>query len=513
MRTERESLRPDPHLASDAFDVLVIGSGMGGLSSALLLAKEGFKVCVLEQHYRPGGCLHRFFRNRVPFETGFHYVGGVGPDGTLGRYLRYLGVHSDLCFQPLDPDGFDLIRFPDFCFAVPNGWTNLTRRLMETFPGERAAIERYASVCQEICRNSPAYSFLPPSMDLSEYSQTALGPFLRSLTGNQRLRGVLCGQSMLYGTTPEETPLEVHALVIDSMLQGASGLKGGGDALAAAMVRAIRAHGGTVRTRAKVLRLHTEGPRICAASLESGETLRAHTFISNAHPKATLALLAPGVMRPAYVHRVESMREGVSCIGGYFTTEDRSVIRHHNIYAMPTDDVDEAYRSAGFGSAQQGPKALFMSFPSDRDPDWSGPRVVLALGLMAYEEVEPFENTRTGERGEAYSRFKEIQGRAVQECAEELAPDLAGKLQCLEVSTPLTHRDFTGALRGSIYGVRHSLDQWGKYALQPRTRVENLLLTGQNVLLPGVLGVTVSAFVTCGFLLGFDYLFGRVARA
>ncbi len=509
----RGDFRPATGLAQDAFDLVVVGSGLGGLSSALLLAKEGFKVAVLEQHSRPGGCLHRFFRKRVPFETGFHYLGGVGQDGTLARYWRYLGIHHRLDYQPLDPDGFDVLRFPEHTFSVPNGWDRLVPRLLETFPGERAAILRYAEVCQDICRSSPAYSFQPPKMELGDYSDVALGPFVDSLTSNRRLKAVLCAQGMLYGTPPAETPLEVHALVIDSMLQGASGIRGGGDALAKVMVEEIRAHGGMVRTRTKVTSLQMENGRVTAAVTEKGEVLRGRCFISNAHPKLTLSLLPPGAVRPAYANRVESLREGIACIGGYFTTEDRSVLRHHNIYDLPSEDIDGMYRTGLYGEGRHGRKGLFLSFPCDRDAEAAGPRVVLALGLMDYEDVERFAGSSTGKRGEEYGAFKEAQGQELQQHVERLLPELAGKLKQVEVSTPLTQRDYTGAPRGAIYGVSHAMDQWGKYALQPRTRIENLYLTGQNVLLPGVVGVTVSAFVTCGFLIGFDHLFKRVAQA
>src|SRR5208282_561189 len=134
-----------------------------------------------------------------------------------------------------------------------------------------------------------------------------------------------------------------HALVIDSMLQGASGLRGGGDALAKAMVTAIRANGGVVRTRTPVASLQMEGGLVCSATLANGEVVRGRTFISNAHPKQALALLPEGAMRPAYVHRVNALREGISCVCAYFTTARDSEPRHHNIYSHPSEDIDSLY--------------------------------------------------------------------------------------------------------------------------------------------------------------------------
>ena len=74
--------------------LVVIGSGAGGLAAAVLLGQRGWKVTVLEQHYRPGGCLHRFFRGGVPFDTGFHYVGSAAPHQSFGRVLRHRSKDS-----------------------------------------------------------------------------------------------------------------------------------------------------------------------------------------------------------------------------------------------------------------------------------------------------------------------------------------------------------------------------------------------------------------------------------
>jgi all-trans-retinol 13,14-reductase len=507
--------RPDPTLPADQFDVVIIGSGMGGLTAALLLLREGFKVCVLEQHYRPGGCLHRFFRKRIPFDTGFHYLGGLDDGGTLNQYFKFLGVRDRLSIHHLDPDGFDVLRFPGYEFKVPAGWAPFVQRLTEEFPYEKAAISKFALACQEVCRESFAYSFArPPEDQLGKYAAVTLGAFLRSLEASERLRAVLCGQSFLYGVPPEETPLELHAHVVDSMLQGPAGIDGGGEALAQTMVKAIREHGGVVRTRTPVTALAMDDGKVVAAHVDKGEPVHGRMFISNAHPHHTLELLPPGAFKPAYVNRVRDMKNGIACIAGYFLSDAlEAPRRNHNLYINPSFDIDRTYRANAFGEGHSDEKAVFVTFPSDREKVWPFPRMVLTLGIMPWGEVSRFGASRTQERGPEYEALKSKHGATLQRAIEQYLPEHSGHLKLAEVSTPLTNRDYTRTAEGAMYGLAHSVDRWGKYALGTRTKIPNLLLTGHSVLMPGVVGVTIGAFITCSYLLGFEEIFDKVARA
>lgn len=510
-----EVFRPDPALPEGHFDVLVIGSGMGGLTAALLLLREGFKVCVVEQHYRPGGCLHRFFRKRIPFDTGFHYLGGLDEGGTLNQYFKFLGVRDRVSIHHLDKDGFDVLRFPGYEFRIPAGWGPFVQRLEEEFPNEKPAIRRFADACQEVCRESFAYSFVKPKEDeLGKYGNVTLGGFLRSLECSERLKAVLCGQSFLYGVPPERTPLELHAHVVDSMLQGPAGIDGGGEALAQTMVKAIREHGGVVRTRTPVTHLELDDGKITAAHVPKGEPIRARMFISNAHPHHTLDLLPPGTFKPAYVNRVRDMKNGIACVAGYFlSTAPDAPKRNYNMYVNPSFDIDRTYRANAFGEGHTDEKAVFVTFPSDREKVWPFPRMVLSLGIMPWSEVAAYQNSRTGQRSEEYKALKAKHGATLQRAIEAYLPDHAGHLRVAEISTPLTNRDYTRTAEGAMYGLEHSVDRWGKYALGTRTKVPNLLLAGHSVLMPGVVGVTIGAFITCSYLLGFEAIFDRVARA
>jgi len=509
-----ELFTPRAGLPEGHFDVVIVGSGMGGLTAALLLLREGFKVCVLEQHYRPGGCLHRFFRKRIPFDTGFHYLGGLDDGGTLNQYFKFLGVRDRISIHHLDKDGFDVLRFPGYEFRVPAGWPAFTARLYEEFPTERDAIHTFVSACQEVCRESFAYSFTRPDENAGKYAAVTLGGFLRDLNASERLRAVLCGQSFLYGVPPEATPLELHAHVVDSMLQGPAGIDGGGEALAQTMVKAIREAGGVVRTRTPVTALEMKDGKIVSARVPKGDPVFGRMFISNAHPHHTLELLPEGAFKPAYVNRVRDMKNGIACIAGYFlSSAQEAPKRNFNMYINPSFDIDRTYEANAFGAGHSDEKAVFVTFPSDREKVWPFPRMVLTLGIMPWQEVASFSSTRTKERGEAYEAVKQRHGESLQRAIEQYLPDHTGHLTVAEISTPLTNRDYTRTGEGAMYGLRHGVERWGKYALGTRTKIPNLLLTGHSVLMPGVVGVTIGAFITCSYLLGFEAIFDRVARA
>ena len=136
---------------SRGYDAIVVGGGMSGLTTGVILAKEGMRVLVLEQHTRVGGTLQRFFRKGgVQFDVGFHYVGGVEPGQVLERYLSYCGVMDRLKLIPFDQDGFDELRFPGTTFKVPAGYERYRDRLLEAFPAERRGIEAWYRLLPEV---------------------------------------------------------------------------------------------------------------------------------------------------------------------------------------------------------------------------------------------------------------------------------------------------------------------------------------------------------------------------
>ncbi len=500
-----------PQPATKAYDAIVIGSGMSGLASAAILAKEGQKVLVLEQHYRPGGFLHRFYRKGgIEFDVGFHYVGGIEKGQVLGVYLEYLGVRDQLKLIPLDPEGYDDLRYPGFGFVIPAGEQRFKERLVSRFPGERAAIERYFADWRAIVDGFAFYR-IRTEQDMGHadrWMSVPLAGYLSSIGASPELATILSSQSPLYGVEPRRAPMGLHALVTDSFLQNPYAIQGGGDALARLMVERIRALGGEVKMRRRVTEIMVDdGRQVKGVRTDRGETFFAHTIVSCAHPKTTVRLLPEGVLRPGFRRRILSMEDGPATLSLFITTRlDLTGWGHRNYYNYKTADLDRVY-----DNVDRPHEFVFVTVPTAREGRTkTGLHEVIGLGFLDWRRVAKWAETHTGARPDDYEAFKAAQAEDMMRLVYEIIPELRGHVESVEAATPLTNRDYAGTENGAAYGIHHSVEQSGRYGLRPRTRVGGLYLTGQSVLMPGVCGVTISAFHTCSIILGNDYLMRKV---
>ncbi len=186
------------------YDVVVIGSGIAGLTSAAILSKKGKSVLVLEQHSKPGGYLHCFNRFGERFDTGAHYVGAMEPGQAFHTLLNYMGVYKDDIFVPMDPDGFDVFRYPKFEIQFPKGYENLIERLSERFPSEREGIVGYFTKLHQVASNFPTYGLKeePDLLMASQMLELSMGQVVESFTKNPELQSVLFCYCALHGVDP-----------------------------------------------------------------------------------------------------------------------------------------------------------------------------------------------------------------------------------------------------------------------------------------------------------------------
>ena len=485
------------------YDFLVIGAGIAGITSAITLAQNGYHVALVEKAERTAPLLRGFTRRGIHFDTGFHYTGGLGAGEPLDIFFRYLGLSDQISSYPFAEEGFDLFSCarPGFEFQVPTGYARLQEKLGEAFPAERVAIASYLTQVRSICAAMP-YLNLDAEIDPDAALRRILGPTLRekldALTGNVLLKSLLSMHSLLYGVSCDEVSFAQHAAIVGNYYQSAHGIRGGGLSLARACDSRLAALGIDVLCSSEVTGITVgAGSALSGIQLANGDALACNAAIATIHPRLLLEVAPGGNFRPAYRKRLGALEETVSaflCFAG--SKEPLPALAGTNRFFLPDarslDDLGKKTIGAG-------PLYLSAAYRAGE----SEPHGFIGICPTLSTATTPWESSSLGKRPEAYRQFKAQVLRRIQSQIEAAYPDLAGNIQFMEGSTPLTLRDFCNTPLGGLYGVKHMV---GQYNPHPVTRIPGLFLAGQSVVAPGVMGAVISGLLACGTILGHDLM-------
>ncbi|MCX6112017.1 MAG: FAD-dependent oxidoreductase [Proteobacteria bacterium] len=206
------------------YDVIVIGSGISSLTSAVILAKEGKKVCLLEQGPKAGGHIGTFNKFNHNFYTGAHYTGALGNGEPFRVLLDHLGIYNSQNFCELDADGFDEFVFPDFKLALAKGYEATVQNILKIFPKEETAIKKYFDVIRDAVNCVPTYMFNEKhnADKLIKILETPLKNVVDGLTNDHKLKAVFYAYCSLHGVLPKDVSMGFHALVTDSIINSPS---------------------------------------------------------------------------------------------------------------------------------------------------------------------------------------------------------------------------------------------------------------------------------------------------
>jgi all-trans-retinol 13,14-reductase len=484
-------------------DFVVIGGGVSGMASALLLAQAGRKVALVEAAPRTAPLLRGFSRHGVRFDTGFHYTGGLAPGEPLDRCFRHLGLSDAIATFPFRADGFDLFRCESdgFEFRVPAGYDAFRDRLCEAFPSERPAIGRYLAMVRESCDAMPYMN-----LDVLDGSAFAfrrvfgptLGETLDGLTEDERLKAVLSMHCLLHGVSPGEIPFVQHAAIVGNYYRSARGIAGGGDALADAFDARLRQAGVDVRcgSGASALTVDSSG-RVSGVALADGSRLPCTGCVATLHPQLLPALLPDGAVRPAWRRRIEALEETVSAFILHASSPGPiPSLSGCNRFAFPALD---ALRDLGNRPIEESPIYVTAAFrPGDGTP-----RGFIAIVPAGERATAAWAGSKPGGRPDGYRRFKEALDVRMRERVAKAFPDLSAATGLTVTATPLTLRDHCRTPHGGLYGIKHRV---GQHNPDPATRIPGLFLAGQATAAPGVLGATLSGYLACGTILGHERL-------
>ena len=491
------------------FDCVVIGSGVSGMTAALLSAKAGRSTLLLERAVHTAPTLRGFSRKGAHFDTGLHYLGSAGPGEPLDTYFRHMGLKR-LPLAPCDAEGFDRIRIAGRSgeLALPSGYEALGERLAYEFPGERKGIATYL---RDIRSSFDASPFLnigePPNprhMAGDAFDTVSFAHYLDSTFDGPELKALLSMHCLLYGASPHEAPFSLHAKIVGSYYQSANKIIGGGPTLVDAYGEALARAGVEVRTGAGVtaMELNSDGG-IAALVTERGEHFATSACISTIHPAATLTLVRPEAWRPAFRKRITALPATPSAHMLFLAADSPiPVLEGSNIFACPSLDVDSFF--APGRKPEEGPFYVASTCASDN----TVAQGIVAIAPGDYTHVNQWDGSARGKRPHAYARYKQLTMDAMHQALLDACPELAGA-SIVEGATPLTLGQWMNAPQGALYGARHSVAHFNPH---PATRIPGLYLAGQSVVAPGVLGAVVSAYLACGIMQGFKNLWKELRQ-
>lgn len=500
------------------FDIVIIGSGMGGLVCGDILSREGYKVCILEKNKQLGGCLQTYVRDRVIFDAGVHYLGGLDKGQNLYQVFKYLDLMGRLKLQKMDINAFDkiVIDNDEKEYVYAQGYDNFIKTLVADFPAEEEGIRVYCDKIREVCSKFPLYNL----RSNGEYNEKAgvleidTKAFIESVTDNPTLQAVLAGNNALYAGQPGKTPFYVHALILNSYIESSWKCVDGGSQIAKYVAKNIRERGGVIHRRSEVTKIVEEGGRITHVEIADGKKIYGKDFISNMHPVKTLELTETEIIRNAYRKRLNSLENSVSSFTlnivlkqntfKYFKT---NYYCHNEGRVWTGADYTEDNWPLGY--------ALFLSANSKSTEYAEGMTVI---SYMKYAEVRKWENTfnivsQEEERGIDYEAFKTMKAEKLLDSVEKKFPGLRDCIKSYFTATPLSYRDYIGNDDGSLYGIVKDYKDPLRTFISPRTKLPNLYFTGQNLNLHGILGSAMSGVVTCSAFMGNDSIIEKIRNA
>jgi len=512
---------------AEQWDAIVIGSGIGGLTTAVLLAVHGGKrVLVLERHYEAGGFTHTFHRPGYEWDVGLHYIGQVQDERSSVRRAFDHVTAGKVQWQAM-PEIYDRFIIEGQPFDLAAGLDRFRGGMKQSFPQETRAIDRYVAAVQSCNRASglyyaekaipaPAAALVGSLMRVPymRWAKRTTREVLESLTSNRELMGVLTAQWGDYGLPPAKSSFAAHATIAEHYFAGGSYPAGGASAIAAAIVPQIEHNGGSLVTSAEVAGVLLEGTKAAGVRMSDGCEFRAPMVLSDAGAANTFERLLPTDLPEldslrGQLRRLPPSAAHVALYFGLSQSDAALGLKGTNLWIYPSFDHDANVER--FARDIESPfPSVYISFPSAKDPGFQsrypGKSTIEVITFVPYEAFARWGETRWKRRGDEYDKLKERLSSRLRAELEQQVPAVVGNIAYAELSTPVTTRHFMNYGHGEIYGIASTPARFRIRGLGARTPIRGLYLTGQDVSSLGVVGALYGGVISASAALGRNLL-------
>jgi len=481
------------------YDTIVIGAGVSGLTTAILLAQNGRKVALLEKSHTIAPTIRGFFRRNVYFDTGFHYAGMFGPAEPLTRLCDRLGILSHIkigddkktigdCFYCTDPE---------VKFEFKTNLRNLMQQLIESFPEEKEAIIRFLQNIKHFLDtiNDDMFRVVMDPTSIFQNVHLSLKQYLQENFTSPVLQTLLSLHALLYGSMPQETSLLYHSMVVGAYYDQNWQVINGGHAITQAFEKELQKYDINAYTNCTVEHIITDDNKtVKAVGLEGGEVVECNSCVFTAHPRILVNMLPEGSLRPVYHRRLQSLEDTCSAVVLYCVSEKANMDANFNNMILIHKLFPDMYNPEdGFDK-----RLMFIS----RSLSDTFDRGISIICPCRFEEVKQWDNSKTGRRPRAYYEWKERVADTTLGIVKRYYNDALGDLKIIDMATPLTFRDYMNAPNGCLYGAKHQL---ADMPFMPRTRIKGLYLSGQVIVSAGLMGAMLAGFLSAAAITGENY--------
>ncbi len=502
----------------EEFDVIVIGSGAGGLAAAICLAKTGQKVLVLEQHFIPGGWCHSFHLKGQRFSPGVHYIGLLDEGQSTNNLYKGLGIANDLVFFRMNKNSYEHCWLGDKKIDMPAGFNNLYESLANRFPKEQKNLKKYIELVKKVSDQV----FLIPEMrtfwdhltipfrtrHMGKYGLFSLKRVIDWHLKDPLLKAVLNIQCGDYGLPPFKASFPIHCVIMNHYFQGGFYPMGGGAGIVKAMTNALKKNGGELRVKQNVKKILIENKNAFGVELSNGEQIFSRRVISNADPSNTyLNLAGKENLSAKLLSKLSKTKYSVTSLILFLTLDmdiKKSGLDSGNIWSFKSDNIDGIYNELKGEHPAEGDvfPGVFISCTTLKDPVSFNGRyhnfeVITFIENNIFKEFD-IENDYHSE--EYDKRKKKIINKFLNN-VEKVIPGAKQHIIQAELGTPKTIQHFINSTDGNVYGTEKTFNQIGPFTFRNKSEIKNLYLCGASTLSHGVAGAAYSGVETAAKIL------------
>ena len=475
----------------------IIGGGMSGLFTGALLAKNGYKVTVLEKNHIIGGGLQSFRRGDAVFNTGLQAFCGYDKGFALHHLFKYFGFDKgSIHIVPLDRDAQEIVwTDTEHCYHLPKTRAKYEAYLISQFPDQADGIHKLLDDIYEI-GSTFDYFWLHPMQRhaaAAKYGVITARQLLEQHLSDEQLLRLFEYVGMHLGYNLSVLPATELGMILNLYIEGGWRIAGGNIQLADLLASFINEHNGNVLNDAEVCGVETKDKFVTCVKTTDGRSFEADTYVCAMPPEPFIRMTGDKVLRLSSQERIHSFQNDASCCICHIRTKEHTFKHQNHLIFIPTPSQD-----------QRLPHYISMLTPPEKEQsEWA--KTIEILHFMRYSDFASWDATKTGNRGAGYEHKKEEIAHRIINYVAHYYPDIENAIDKIYVSTPLTIRDYYNNPLGAAYS------QQGLF-LPIKTKVANLFLTGQAIQYQGLFGVATTSIATAETILGRS-LIEEIAKA